>query len=290
MAINFCLKNSPMNYNPLLLNDTAIRVIKKTDSALYGIQLALVQATRPIDYYVHRRIQENLGLNTVEDPATMFASTIGFRCTPCKENNGKETTSLALFSSISASTNKASFSNKTSDNQAKFFGKGYSQGKKTSDQASVIFTISDTDITSKLIQKKIESRSKHNSNRRSCIPFGKKYNRKSSNQIPDDIPIQSPPLWPVSKPIGIYQDFLSSSLMGQKTMHQNICIYEQSTDSGKIQESVDLRTEACKMLNFSRKTLRFLASFIEKAQTIPVALLPECLLELKSHYLTKSNS
>ncbi|PVU86851.1 hypothetical protein BB561_006524, partial [Smittium simulii] len=75
MAIHSCSKTSSMNYNPPPLNDSATSAVKKTDSALYGIQ-SLVQATRPIDYYVHRRIQDNPGLNTTEDSATLFASTM----------------------------------------------------------------------------------------------------------------------------------------------------------------------------------------------------------------------
>ncbi|PVU94844.1 hypothetical protein BB561_002226 [Smittium simulii] len=76
MAIYSCSKTSSMNYNPPPLNNSAISATKKTDSALYGIQLALTQATRPIDYYVHRIIQKNSGLNTAEDSATLFASTM----------------------------------------------------------------------------------------------------------------------------------------------------------------------------------------------------------------------
>ncbi|PVU89438.1 hypothetical protein BB561_005353 [Smittium simulii] len=75
-ALYSCPKNSSMNYIPPPLNDSALSAVKKTDSTLYGIQLALAQATRPIDFYVHRRIQDNPTLDTAEDPETMFASTM----------------------------------------------------------------------------------------------------------------------------------------------------------------------------------------------------------------------
>ncbi|PVU87049.1 hypothetical protein BB561_006474 [Smittium simulii] len=64
MAIHSCPKTSSMNYNPPPLNGSATSA------------LTLVQATRPIDYYVHRITQKNPGLNTAEDSATMFASTM----------------------------------------------------------------------------------------------------------------------------------------------------------------------------------------------------------------------
>ncbi|OMJ23234.1 hypothetical protein AYI69_g5058 [Smittium culicis] len=49
--------------------------VKKADTTLHGIQVALAQATRPIDYYVHRRIQNNPQVNE-DDPHILFASTI----------------------------------------------------------------------------------------------------------------------------------------------------------------------------------------------------------------------
>ncbi|PVU87853.1 hypothetical protein BB561_006145 [Smittium simulii] len=75
-AIYSCPKTSSMNYNPPPLKDSASSAVKKTDSALYGIQLALAQATRPIDFYVHRRIQDNPTLDRADDPEIMFASTM----------------------------------------------------------------------------------------------------------------------------------------------------------------------------------------------------------------------
>ncbi|OMJ17878.1 hypothetical protein AYI70_g5683, partial [Smittium culicis] len=76
IAIHSCPRTSSMNYNPPPLNDSASTAVKKADTALYGIQVALAQATRPIDYFVHRRIQDNPGLDTSEDPEVMFASTM----------------------------------------------------------------------------------------------------------------------------------------------------------------------------------------------------------------------
>ncbi|OMJ19138.1 hypothetical protein AYI70_g4922 [Smittium culicis] len=76
IAVHSCPRTSSMNYTPPPLNDTASSTVKKTDSTLYGIQLALAQATRPIDYYFHRRIQENPGMDTAEDTEILFASTM----------------------------------------------------------------------------------------------------------------------------------------------------------------------------------------------------------------------
>ncbi|OMJ28642.1 hypothetical protein AYI69_g1886 [Smittium culicis] len=76
IAIHSCPKTSSMNYTPHPLNDTASSTVEKTDSTLYGIQLALAQATRPIDYYVHRRIQENPGMDTAEDTEILLGSTM----------------------------------------------------------------------------------------------------------------------------------------------------------------------------------------------------------------------
>ncbi|OMJ20737.1 hypothetical protein AYI69_g6095 [Smittium culicis] len=76
IAIHSCPRTSSMNYNPTPLNDSASSAVKKADKALYGIQVALDQATRPIDYFFHRRIQENHGIDTSEDTEVMFASTM----------------------------------------------------------------------------------------------------------------------------------------------------------------------------------------------------------------------
>ncbi|OMJ22129.1 hypothetical protein AYI70_g3061 [Smittium culicis] len=76
IAIHSFPRTSSMNYNPPPLNDSASTAVKKADTALYGIQVALAQATRPIDYFFHRRIQDNPGLDTSEDPEVMFASTM----------------------------------------------------------------------------------------------------------------------------------------------------------------------------------------------------------------------
>ncbi|PVU93074.1 hypothetical protein BB561_003474 [Smittium simulii] len=65
-----------MNYNPPPLNNSELSAVKKTDSAIYGIDLALSQTTRPMHYYAHCKIQNNPTLDTVEHPKTMFASTM----------------------------------------------------------------------------------------------------------------------------------------------------------------------------------------------------------------------
>ncbi|OMJ28302.1 hypothetical protein AYI69_g2227 [Smittium culicis] len=57
-AIHSCPRNSIINYQASLLYYSASASVKKNDSVLHGIQSALAQATRPIDYYVIRRNQE----------------------------------------------------------------------------------------------------------------------------------------------------------------------------------------------------------------------------------------
>ncbi|OMJ24285.1 hypothetical protein AYI70_g1679 [Smittium culicis] len=74
--IHSCPGTSSMNYTPPPLNNTASSTVKKTDSTFYGIQLALAQETRQIDYYVHRRIHENSGMDTAEDTEILFACTM----------------------------------------------------------------------------------------------------------------------------------------------------------------------------------------------------------------------
>ncbi|OMJ13063.1 hypothetical protein AYI70_g8741, partial [Smittium culicis] len=76
IAIHSCPKTSSMNYNPQPLNDTALSTVKKTNYSFYGIQLDLAQATRPVYYYFHRRIQKNWDMDTFKDPEILFASTI----------------------------------------------------------------------------------------------------------------------------------------------------------------------------------------------------------------------
>ncbi|OMJ13724.1 hypothetical protein AYI69_g8871, partial [Smittium culicis] len=74
-AIYSCPRSSSMNYQPLPLNDSTSAAVKKADATLHGIQAALVQATRPIDYYVHRRIQDTPEV-TLDDPHIVFANTM----------------------------------------------------------------------------------------------------------------------------------------------------------------------------------------------------------------------
>ncbi|PVU92619.1 hypothetical protein BB561_003726, partial [Smittium simulii] len=352
--------------------------------------LALIQATRPIDYYVHRRIQENPGLNTAENSATIFASTMralladiaaivaqALYVLLAKKPTVKRqqvrpfcrrqqytiptdtySSNTVTAPSTSAATTEDGFNNRTSDRQANFCGRGCGQGRrqpmglghstkrihnslqkpllsnigvveieKTAEgriiesddtnsevggtccelkglTASAMFTISAINITPESLQEKAETRSKQNFNRGSGISPKKKCNRRSSNKeawllqlpeskqicsrselqngnavfnLPNDttrglhdvvrpqgcfsthtgvremqkiftipleregISIQSPPLWPVSKPIGIHQNSSSSSLIGQKTRHKNICIPGRSPDSGRIQRGVHLK-------------------------------------------------
>ncbi|PVU90869.1 hypothetical protein BB561_004670 [Smittium simulii] len=75
-AIHSCPRSSFMNYLPPLLNNSALTAVRKADSTLHGIQVALAQATRPVDYYVHRIIQDNPSI-TSDDPRFLFADTMG---------------------------------------------------------------------------------------------------------------------------------------------------------------------------------------------------------------------
>ncbi|OMJ24123.1 hypothetical protein AYI69_g4742 [Smittium culicis] len=73
-TIQSFLRSSSMNYHPPPLNDSASSAMKKVDAYIHGIQIALAQATRPIDYYVHRITQDNLQANS-EDPHILSANT-----------------------------------------------------------------------------------------------------------------------------------------------------------------------------------------------------------------------
>ncbi|OMJ07096.1 hypothetical protein AYI70_g12433 [Smittium culicis] len=48
-----------MNYSPPPLNENITSAAKKTDATLYGIQIALAQATRPLDNFVYRKYRED---------------------------------------------------------------------------------------------------------------------------------------------------------------------------------------------------------------------------------------
>ncbi|OLY84823.1 hypothetical protein AYI68_g1005 [Smittium mucronatum] len=76
IAIYSCSRTSSMNYSPPPLNDSAPVSVKKVDSVLYGKKLALAQATRPIEYFFHRRIQDSPGIGTADDHETYLASTM----------------------------------------------------------------------------------------------------------------------------------------------------------------------------------------------------------------------
>ncbi|OMJ14759.1 hypothetical protein AYI70_g7694 [Smittium culicis] len=72
-TIHSCPTNSSMDYHPLPMKESASSAVKKTDADLHRIQISLAQATRLIDYYVHRIIQDNPKANS-EDPHILFAS------------------------------------------------------------------------------------------------------------------------------------------------------------------------------------------------------------------------
>ncbi|OMJ29283.1 hypothetical protein AYI69_g1221 [Smittium culicis] len=66
-----------MNYNPPQLNDSELSVANMAYKALYGIQIALAQATKLIDYIVHGRILENSGIDNSDDPEVINSGKIG---------------------------------------------------------------------------------------------------------------------------------------------------------------------------------------------------------------------
>ncbi|OMJ18514.1 hypothetical protein AYI69_g6982 [Smittium culicis] len=74
-AIHSFPRSSSMHYQPPPLNDSVFAAVKKDDACLHGIQIALAQATRPVDYYVHRIIQDNPSVRE-DDPHINFSYTM----------------------------------------------------------------------------------------------------------------------------------------------------------------------------------------------------------------------
>ncbi|OLY80346.1 hypothetical protein AYI68_g5560 [Smittium mucronatum] len=72
-ALYKCLKTCYMFYFPPPLNESEPNAVKKLYSTLYAIQTALTQATITIDYYEHRKIQDNPGIIVTDDPDITFA-------------------------------------------------------------------------------------------------------------------------------------------------------------------------------------------------------------------------
>ncbi|OMJ21624.1 hypothetical protein AYI70_g3363 [Smittium culicis] len=74
-SIHSCTRTLGMEYSPPPINDTSPASSKKVDSTLYAIQVLLSQATRPIDYFVHRRLQEIPNI-PADDEVFLFANTV----------------------------------------------------------------------------------------------------------------------------------------------------------------------------------------------------------------------
>ncbi|OMJ19676.1 hypothetical protein AYI69_g6528 [Smittium culicis] len=74
-AIHSIPRSSSMSYQPPPLNGSASVAVKKADACLRGIQIALAQATRPVDYFVHRIIQDNPSVRE-DDPHINFSNTM----------------------------------------------------------------------------------------------------------------------------------------------------------------------------------------------------------------------
>ncbi|OLY80912.1 hypothetical protein AYI68_g4986 [Smittium mucronatum] len=72
-------KTSAMKYSPPQLNETASASVKKIDATLYRIQAAIVKVNRLIDFFVHRRIQENPGMDE-EEKVLVFEDTMRILC------------------------------------------------------------------------------------------------------------------------------------------------------------------------------------------------------------------
>ncbi|OMJ14494.1 hypothetical protein AYI70_g7832 [Smittium culicis] len=74
-VIQACLRSSTMDYSPPPLNENITSAAKKTDATLYGIQIALSQATRPLDNFVYRKYREDAEC-AKEDEGVALASAI----------------------------------------------------------------------------------------------------------------------------------------------------------------------------------------------------------------------
>ncbi|OMJ16534.1 hypothetical protein AYI69_g7810 [Smittium culicis] len=57
--IQACPRSSTMNYSPPPLNERITSAAKKTNTTLYGIQIALAQANRPLENFVYRKYKED---------------------------------------------------------------------------------------------------------------------------------------------------------------------------------------------------------------------------------------
>ncbi|OLY81377.1 hypothetical protein AYI68_g4516 [Smittium mucronatum] len=75
-AIYTCPRTSSMSYTPPPLNDSSSTAVNKVDAVLHAIQAALSRATRPIDFYFHRRLQEHPGIMISDNPDVIFANKI----------------------------------------------------------------------------------------------------------------------------------------------------------------------------------------------------------------------
>ncbi|OMJ16545.1 hypothetical protein AYI70_g6525 [Smittium culicis] len=68
-------RSSLMKYLLPPLSDSDSAAVKKADTILHRIQVALAEATCPINFYVYHRIQENPQVN-YDDPHILFTSTM----------------------------------------------------------------------------------------------------------------------------------------------------------------------------------------------------------------------
>ncbi|OMJ12796.1 hypothetical protein AYI69_g9262 [Smittium culicis] len=80
-----------MNYSPPTLNENITSAAKKTDATLYGIQIALAQATRPLDNFVYRNPRKRDEANSSQYCNKYFSEPDG-ECIPGHEHSGKATT------------------------------------------------------------------------------------------------------------------------------------------------------------------------------------------------------
>ncbi|OMJ13744.1 hypothetical protein AYI70_g8326 [Smittium culicis] len=166
IAIHSCPKTSSMNYTSPPLNDTASRTVKTTNYAFYGIQFAYAQATRPIDYYFHRRIQENKVMDTSEDPEILFASTM-----------------RALFSDIAATVTQESIPRQPA---------GYEgiQGSVPNEHALILLQALGAWVQGQL--RKIDDYASHSANQ---DPGSPTQSQQISQRWPDDIEMSGELHW-----------------------------------------------------------------------------------------------
>ncbi|OMJ28196.1 hypothetical protein AYI69_g2339 [Smittium culicis] len=266
IAINSCPKTSSMNCYPPPLKDSASSAVKKADSVLYGIQLALAQATRPIDYYVHRRIHR-IRHQTADGSR-------GFERPHCKEADDKITTGIALsvptlmpapigpqtanqilaerVASAGGGLNKdpeqpppqIPFTNpKTpTSNPPSEKTEIDLRNQQVSDGGSRLAAVKTCDRGNQTTESWIFQSAVHDPQEDRCIyaHYGVQEMQEVSEHPMEQTFVSVPRLAirAITEPVGIHQDSPSGSGVGQSKGDPNICIPRRSADPGRDQASM----------------------------------------------------